>query len=89
MNANELKMISKYMELKEVELTGLAVIPNNISEKAFFTFPETAVVLSDGNVVVAIDIEEAEMNAELEAIKENFETLANFKEDKFIIIKVF
>lgn len=89
MNAIELKMISKYMELRGLEMTGLAIIPEKISEVALFTLPEMAVVLSDGNTVVAVSVREAEKNAELEAIKENFETIGYLIEDNILIIKIF
>ena len=89
MNATELKMISKYMELRELEMTGLAMIPEKISEVALFTLPEMAFVLSDGNAVVAVSVREAKINAELEAIKENFETIGYLIEDNILIIKIF
>ena len=89
MNPTELKMISKYMELRGLEMTGLAMIPEKISEIALFTLPEMAVVLSDGNAVVAVSVREAERNAELEAIKENFETIGYLIEDNILIIKIF
>lgn len=89
MNATELKMISKYMELRGLEMTGLAMIPEKISEVALFTLPEMAVVLSDDNAVIAVSVREAEKNAELEAIKENFETIGYLIEDNILIIKIF
>lgn len=88
MNSTELKIISKYMELKELELIGLSIITEEISEKAFFTFPNIAIVLSNGNTVVAIDVDDAERNDDLEYIKENFETLMTFKKYNYIIIKL-
>ena len=89
MNATELKMISKYMELRGLEMTGLAMIPEKISEVALFTLPKMAVVLSDDNAVVAVSVRKAERNAELEAIKENFETIGYLIEDNILIIKIF
>ena len=70
-------------------MTGLAMIPEKISEVALFTLLEMAVVLSDGNAVVAVSVREAERNAELEAIKENFETIGYLIEDNILIIKIF
>lgn len=89
MNATELKMISNYMELKELELSGLTMIPEEFLDNAFFSFPKLAISLSNGEIVAAIDVEIAKEADEMEYIKNNFKKVMTFEKEKYIIIKLF
>ena len=89
MNPNELKMISNYMELKELELSGLAMVPEEFLDNAFFSFPKLAISLSNGEIVTTIDVEIAKDADEMEYIKNNFKTVMTFEKQKYIIIKLF
>ena len=89
MNATELKMISNYMELKELELSGLTMIPEEFLDNAFFSFPKLAISLSNGEIVAAVDIDEANRLDELDYIDNNFETLMTFKKENYRIVKLF
>ena len=89
MNAIELKIISTYMEIKDLKLIGLATLPDKIVENAFFSFPDLAVSLSNGQIVAAVDIDEANRLNELDYIENNFETLMTFKKENYRIVKLF
>ena len=88
MNALELKMISKYMEIKELELNGLVLVPEEFSENAFFSSPKLAISLSNGEIVAPIDITTAKEVNEMKYIKDNFKTMMVFEKENFIIIKL-
>lgn len=89
MNATELKIISTYMELKDLELIGLAMVPEEFLDKAYNSFSELAVSLSNGETVAVIDIDEANRYNELNYIENNFKTLMTFKKENYVIIKLF
>ena len=89
MNATELKIISTYMELKDLELIGLAMVPEEFLDNAYNSFPELAISLSNGEIVAVIDVDEAERYNELNYIKDNFKTLMTFKKENYVIIKLF
>lgn len=89
MNATELKIISTYMELKDLELIGLAMVPDEFLDNAWSSFSELAISLSNGETVAVIDIDEAERYNELNYIKDNFKTLMTFKKENYVIIKLF
>ena len=89
MNATELKIISNYMELKDLELSGLTMVPEEFLDNAFFSLPKLAISLSNGEIVTAIDVEIANETYEMDYIKNNFKTVMTFEKEKFIIIKLF
>lgn len=89
MNAIELKIISTYMELKDLELIGLTMVPEEFLDNAWNSFSELAVSLSNGETVAVIDIDEANRYNELNYIENNFKTLMTFKKENYVIIKLF
>lgn len=89
MNATELKIISTYIELKDLDLIGLAMVPNEFLDNAYNSFSELAVSLSNGETVAVIDIDEANRYNELNYIENNFKTLMTFKKENYVIIKLF
>lgn len=89
MNAIELKIISTYMELKDLELIGLAMLPEEIVNNAFYSFPKLTVSLSNGQIVAAVNIDVAESFDELDYIENNFETLMTFEKENYKVIKLF
>ena len=89
MNATELKIISNYMELKDLELSGLTMVPEEFLDNAFFSLPKLAISLSNGEIVAAVDIDEANRFNELDYIENNFETLMTFKKENYRLVKLF
>lgn len=89
MNATELKIISTYIELKDLDLIGLAMVPDEFLDNAYNSFSELAVSLSNGETVAVIDIDEANRYNELNYIENNFKTLMTFKKENYVIIKLF
>ena len=89
MNPIELKMISTYMEANDLELIGIAMLPEEIAENAFYSFPNLTASLSNGQIVAVADIDAAEILDELDYIENNFETLMTFEKENYKIIKLF
>ena len=89
MNATELKIISTYIELKDLDLIGLPMVPDEFLDNAYNSFSELAVSLSNGETVAVIDIDEANRYNELNYIENNFKTLMTFKKENYVIIKLF
>jgi hypothetical protein len=89
MNPIELKMISTYMEVNGLELIGLAMLPDELKNNAFYSSPNLTVSLSNGEIVSTIDIDTAKSFNELNYIETNFKTLMTFEKENYKIIKLF
>ena len=89
MNATELKLISNYMEANDLKLIGLAMLPEEIAENAFYSFPNLTASLSNGQIVAVANIDVAEILDELDYIENNFETLMTFEKENYKVVKLF